>query len=85
MSQVKIRKTKGYRDAKSVLDQIITKYEKEYDETCIDNLRIALVDDVDQMNAYKKQLEQGCCGFYDDYYDSPVDGKTYKIGFNYGH
>jgi hypothetical protein len=55
--------------------------ETEYENT--DNLRLARLDDDDEMSDYQAAVEEGCCGDYDMVLDTP-DGRI-TVGFNYGH
>lgn len=48
-----------------------------------DNFRFCLVGDDKQMKEYIRRGRDGCCGFYDE--EVVIEGKKYKIGFNYGH
>jgi hypothetical protein len=48
-----------------------------------DNHRYAEVGNVQQEAWYKKFRKKGCCGFYDDVVT--IEGRKFKIGFNYGH
>ncbi len=50
---------------------------------CIDNIRFAAKDNAVEVAAYESARNHGCCGFYDA--ETVLDGKTYLIGFNYGH
>jgi hypothetical protein len=53
-------------------------------EDCVDNLRWAEVDDPEQMKAFRKAAEEGCCGSFSGQVVGP-DGKKYVVGCNYGH
>jgi hypothetical protein len=59
-------------------------YKQVDGEDYIDNLRWAAVDDEKDMKAYNEAYEHGCCGSFDGQVVAP-DGKTYKVGCNYGH
>lgn len=48
-----------------------------------DNHRIAECGNVEQELLYEKARKKGCCGFYDEIME--VDGRHFKVGFNYGH
>jgi len=50
-----------------------------------DNFRAACKTDLNQLSLYDQQYNSGCCGFADRIEVCPIDGKTYKLGFNYGH
>lgn len=54
-------------------------------ESCVDNYRVALKGNTAQMRRYRRQQAAGCCGFHDTEEVCPIDGKTYLIGFNFGH
>jgi len=49
----------------------------------VDNFRVAKFGNTSQMRRYKRDRNNGCCGFYDKIVDGP--GGKYLIGFNYGH
>jgi len=49
----------------------------------IDNVRFAFKDDVEAMEAYENQRDNGCCGSID--VDITVNGRPAVIGCNYGH
>jgi hypothetical protein len=55
------------------------------DESCVDNYRVAKVGNTCQERRYRRQKNRGCCGFYDIVDLCPIDGKSYRLGFNYGH
>ncbi len=59
--------------------------EKEVDESCMDNYRVANIRKSCQMKRYKRTYKHGCCGFFDEKRVCPIDGNTYLIGCNYGH
>ena len=50
-----------------------------------DNFRFALKDSEREVRAYEEKQDRGCCGSYDGEVKCPIDGRTYLIGFNYGH
>jgi len=50
-----------------------------------DNVRVAQVGSMEQESKYDEAVSNGCCGFYDETESCPIDGKEYRIGFNYGH
>jgi hypothetical protein len=52
---------------------------------CVDNDRVALKGNTAQMRRYMRQKNRGCCGFHDSEEVCPVDGRTYLLGFNFGH
>ena len=58
-------------------------------DLCIDNIRIARAASEEEMTAYNKRREQGCCGFFDAkvrfYSDEKEEPEIFWIGFNYGH
>lgn len=56
--------------------------EIEIDDCCIDNHRF-ICDESDKLK-YNNQIENGCCGFYDEKITLST-GKVITIGFNYGH
>lgn len=53
-------------------------------ELCCDNWRVALKGNTGQVRRYKAAKASGCCGFADFEAVGP-DGKTYLLGFNFGH
>jgi hypothetical protein len=50
---------------------------------CVDNNRIAYLDDLQGLQEYLVKRRRGCCGFY----DVPVEiaGRPGFLGLNYGH
>jgi hypothetical protein len=51
-------------------------------KSCVDNFRISIDGKNDKV--YKEQIENGCCGFYDE--EIVLNsGTKVKFGFNYGH
>jgi hypothetical protein len=57
----------------------------KYGDNCTDNYRVALVGNLPQERRYRRQQRKGCCGFFDCIDICPVDGRPYRLGFNYGH
>jgi hypothetical protein len=55
----------------------------DVDDSAIDNVRFAFVDDREAMLQYEEHQRQGCCGFFDT--EVLVDGKPAMIGCNFGH
>ena len=55
------------------------------DEFCVDNDRWADKAKGNAVRRYYKQRSTGCCGFHDTEEVCPIDGKTYLLGFNFGH
>jgi hypothetical protein len=51
---------------------------------CCDNDRVALKGNTSQVRRYRRQKAGGCCGSSDFEAVGP-DGKTYLLGFNFGH
>lgn len=66
------------------LYEMIQNMEYEIDDPCIDNHRVALKDDEDELRQYEEIKSEGCCGFYDDEVEAPT-GNVYLIGCNFGH
>lgn len=64
-------------------EQALTRLEMDCD--FVDNRRVALRGNTGQVRRYKAQRARGCCGFHDSEEVCPVDGKTYLLGFNFGH
>lgn len=56
---------------------------KEVDDLCVDNERFAYYNDEKAMAAYDKQVDEGCCGSFDQ--DVVINGRLARIGCNYGH
>lgn len=54
-------------------------------EDCVDNMRVALKSDAEQVGLFEEQRRRGCCGSSEFEEVCPVDGRTYLLGFNYGH
>lgn len=52
-------------------------------DPCVDNHRIAQVDNLLDVANYEQQRRQGCCGFFDT--EVIIRNELYKIGCNYGH
>jgi hypothetical protein len=50
----------------------------------VDNYRVADIKKSSQVRRYKKQKENGCCGYFDTKLTGP-DGRVYLLGCNYGH
>jgi hypothetical protein len=65
-----------------VLD-LLNKAIKDIGDGCVDNERIADIDNTLDMLYYIFRRNLGCCGEYEDVVK--VDGTHYRIGFNYGH
>ena len=61
----------------------LQKFEKEINDLCIDNRRVARVGHRPSMRKFRKQRKAGCCGCFERIAHGP-DGE-YMIGFNYGH
>lgn len=55
------------------------------DEFCVDNDRWADKSKSNAVRRYYKHRSTGCCGFHDSEEVCPIDGKTYLLGFNFGH
>lgn len=53
------------------------------DDPCVDNHRIAPLDDLVAMTGYSDQRDEGCCGFAD--YHVYVGERLHALGCNYGH
>jgi len=59
-------------------------YMQVLNEEYIDNLRWADINNPQELVVYQAAKDLGCCGFFDGEVKAP-DGKTYKVGCNYGH
>lgn len=57
-------------------------YESVHDN-CVDNYRFANVENSDEVEAYERLQERGCCGSYDTVVMIGED--ITMIGCNYGH
>lgn len=55
----------------------------EADDPCVDNGRLAYLDDPISMKEYEKKKAEGCCGFIDE--EIVIGGRNAIIGCNYGH
>ena len=75
-------KTSLSMDEKMEIVIAFYKAEEEIDDCCIDNHRF-ICDESDKLK-YNNQIENGCCGFYDEKITLST-GKVITIGFNYGH
>ena len=63
----------------------LSQLEQEIGDPCVDNYRVAKVGNTCQSRRYRRQADRGCCGFFDCIELCPIDGKPYRLGFNYGH
>lgn len=54
-------------------------------KSCVDNIRVAIKGKSKQVKRYYNQKDNGCCGFYDTEVFNLMTGKTYLVGYNYGH
>jgi hypothetical protein len=52
---------------------------------CVDNQRVARCNKSSQIRRYKRNKDQGCCGFFDTKELCPIDNNWYLLGFNHGH
>jgi len=74
------------RYSKRIADWAIYIIEREIDDPCKDNYRLARVGDKKALRYYAKQQESGCCGQFDIVCRCPCDLlRKYHIGCNYGH
>lgn len=64
-----------------LLCEILREIEADFD--CVDNERVADKSKKRQRKRFWKQAETGCCGSH--YEEVELNGKTYMVGFNYGH
>jgi hypothetical protein len=55
----------------------------EVDDPCIDNVRFAYLDEIDDLGYYEESLGSGCCGYFDE--EISINGRKATIGCNYGH
>jgi hypothetical protein len=55
-------------------------------ESCVDNLRWALVSSRKDMKRFRDQRESGCCGSHDEYITLGFfPPRKFIVGYNYGH
>ncbi len=52
-------------------------------ECYVNNERAAECNDAEALVKYEEAVSNGCCGYSDGY--AYVQGRKFKIGFNYGH
>ena len=64
--------------------RIIGQITEDYDFECSDNYRFYEVGDEVGKREYLEIKSTGCCGFVDDM-EIKYRGKSYIVGFNYGH
>lgn len=50
-----------------------------------DNIRIAEVKNEVEVAAYLEKKERGCCGEHDFVYYDVQTGRSFMVGFNFGH
>lgn len=51
-----------------------------------DNFRICRLDSTKVASeSYRRAENDGCCGFFDEVFTNPETGRSYLIGFNFGH
>jgi len=62
----------------------ISDHIKYYDYCYTDNYRMADIGEPDQLEAYEEARLSGCCG-EGEFQRTGPDGKTYMLGFNWGH
>jgi len=67
----------------AVIQAALTKELAEIDDPCCDNYRVADASVPSEVEAYEAAAREGCCGFFDGKIE--VSGRTFLIGFNYGH
>lgn len=67
------------------LDAHIADQLAERDLGHMDNFRVCDPTIPSQKRRYLRQKQTGCCGSSDWQVECPIDGKTYWVGFNYGH
>lgn len=83
----RLPRAKSYDDRypKHIVQWAFNRINKEIDDLCKDNFRIARLGDRKAIKRYRQQQDNGCCGFFDIICMCPWDLKKYKIGCNYGH
>lgn len=74
-----------YNDALARANAFLVAMIDEQELDCVDNERIAMVDDLEQVVAYDAIRENGCCGSLDELYIDSETGMTFMVGCNYGH
>lgn len=67
----------------SSVDDAIEWMSKLVDDPCVDNNRLAYLDDTQAMLIYNAQAAKGCCGSFDE--TVKINGRLATIGCNYGH
>jgi len=75
-----MREFESEKEALAAINEII---EEELNDLCVDNYRVALLDDPEAMAEYEEKKENGCCGFYD--IEVLIAGERAMLGCNYGH
>lgn len=75
----------GDDDKRFIANKAASIFQKRLKGHCIDNFRVSEVVNGETSEKYKKSIENGCCGFFDEFFTNPKTLKTFSIGFNYGH
>lgn len=57
--------------------------EREVGDDCVDNYRLAYLDDTEALKTYEQLRQEGCRGEFDT--TVTINGRKAKIGCNYGH
>lgn len=67
----------------NTIEEAISWMYDHVEDSCVDNVRVAKVNNPIELAKYDAQKNKGCCGSYDT--KVMVRGKKYYIGCNYGH
>lgn len=54
-------------------------------DECLDNFRACDTASADEVARYESQRASGCCGATDIEVTHFASGRTFRMGFNYGH
>jgi hypothetical protein len=71
-------------DLEEVQELLHNTYHNHRNYEFADNLRIAWVGSPEQMDEFESRQRHGCCGCFEQELICK-SGRTYLIGFNYGH
>lgn len=75
---------KSYTDLYGdTIANILEKYFREKNYDCMDNYRVCDVSKSNERRKYFRTKNLGCCGCHDERIE--IKGKTFLVGFNYGH
>lgn len=84
-----LQKRYGTKEGSFLANRFSKAYRTYGLDNCGDNVRIALKGNPSEVERYKRSLDNGCCGFYDEefkFIDSGTgEEKVFMVGFNFGH